>query len=230
MGRKINHIDLSHISMVLKFYEAIGFERLPIKIPDTICDNIQCIIKEQALKNLRDEIGDCKMCRLSQKRAKLVFGAGNPDAKLMFIGEAPGEEEDRQGLPFVGRAGTLLTRLIEKMKLTRDEVYIANTVKCRPPGNRNPFEDEVETCMPFLAKQIEVINPLVIITLGNVATKALLNDIGTITKVRGKVFRHREIPVVPTFHPSYLLKNPRDKWLTWSDAQTALRLLAERSK
>ncbi|HEB75740.1 MAG TPA: uracil-DNA glycosylase, partial [Nitrospirae bacterium] len=146
-------------------------------------------------------------------------------ARLMFVGEAPGEQEDLQGRPFVGKAGELLTRLIEKMGFGRDGVYIANTVKCRPPGNRNPLDDEIAACMPFLERQIEIIGPRVIMTLGSVATRALLGDVGSISKARGKTFRYRGIPVVPTFHPSYLLRNPKSKWLTWNDAQAVLRLL-----
>ncbi|VAX28376.1 Uracil-DNA glycosylase, family 4 [hydrothermal vent metagenome] len=218
-------IDISQLGMLFRFYEALGFDRLAVDIPETASNGGDCLHKEEALKRLRAETGDCRRCRLSEGRTNLVFGEGNPDAGLMFVGEAPGEQEDRQGRPFVGKAGELLTRLIEKMGFSRDEVYIANTVKCRPPDNRNPMEDEIKTCMPFLEKQIGIIEPAVIMTLGSVATKALLGDIGSISRVRGKTCRYRGVPVVPTFHPSYLLRNPKSKWLTWNDAQVVLKLL-----
>jgi len=212
--------------MLFRFYEALGFDRLAVDIPEkTVSNGGDCLHKEEGLKRLRAEIGDCRRCRLSEGRTNLVFGEGNPDAGLMFVGEAPGEQEDRQGRPFVGRAGELLTRLIEKMGFSREEVYIANTVKCRPPDNRNPMEDEIKTCMPFLEKQVGIIEPAVIMTLGSVATKALLGDIGSISRVRGKTYRYKGIPVVPTFHPSYLLRNVKSKWLTWNDAQVVLKLL-----
>ncbi len=246
MGGTVRDIDISQLGMLFRFYEALGFDRLAVDIPESVSDGGDCIQKkeglkmevevsrpkteeslhkEEGLKRLRADIGDCRRCRLSEGRTNIVFGEGNPDAGLMFVGEAPGEQEDRQGRPFVGRAGELLTRLIEKMGFKREEVYIANTVKCRPPDNRNPLEDEIKTCMPFLEKQIGIIGPVVIMTLGAVATKALLGDIGSISRVRGKTFRYKGIPVVPTFHPSYLLRNPKSKWLTWNDAQVVLKLL-----
>jgi len=225
MGREVNDIDLSQLGMLLRYYEALGFDRLALDVPDIASGGDARLDKEEGLKRLRAEIGDCRRCRLAKGRTNLVFGEGNPDARLMFVGEAPGEQEDRQGRPFVGRAGELLTRLIEKMGFCRDDVYIANTVKCRPPDNRNPLEDEIETCMPFLEKQIDIIGPAAIMTLGSVATRALLGDVGSISRVRGKTFRYKGIPVVPTFHPSYLLRNPKSKWLTWNDAQAVLRLL-----
>ncbi len=228
----MNHTPaIGDLIKIIKFYEALGFERLPLKVPESACSGSSgktCLLKEQALRRLREEIGECTRCRLHEKRTKLVFGEGSPEAELMFIGEAPGEEEDLQGRPFVGRAGELLTRLILKMGLQREDVYIANTVKCRPPENRRPREDEIQTCLTFLKRQIEIISPRVIMTLGDVATKTILQTRLGITKVRGKVFRYMDIPVVPTFHPSYLLRNPNDKWLTWSDAQVVLKILKKR--
>ncbi|NOZ25095.1 MAG: uracil-DNA glycosylase [Nitrospirae bacterium] len=218
-------IGVRDLRMLFRFYEALGFDRLAVDVPEGLPGGGGGCDKEEGLKSLRAEIGDCRRCRLSEGRTNLVFGEGAPDARLMFVGEAPGEQEDLQGRPFVGRAGELLTRLIEKMGFSREGVYIANTVKCRPPDNRNPLDDEIEACMPFLVRQIEIIGPSVIMTLGSVATRALLGDVGSISKVRGKTFRYRGIPVVPTFHPSYLLRNPKSKWLTWSDAQAVLRLL-----
>jgi DNA polymerase len=149
-----------------------------------------------------------------------VFGAGNPDAQLVFVGEAPGADEDVQGEPFVGKAGQLLTRIIEAIKLQRSEVYIANVVKCRPPGNRDPQDDEIQTCIPFLKKQLEVIQPHIICALGRIATRALLNTQQSITTLRG---RFHELPngmkVMPTYHPSFLLRYPEKKRETWEDMQ-----------
>ena len=214
-------IDISQLGMLFRFYEALGFDRLAVDIPETASNGGDCLHKEEGLKRLRAEIGDCRRCRLSEGRTNLVFGEGNPDAGLMFVGEAPGEQEDRQGRPFVGKAGELLTRLIEKMGVSREEVYIANTVKCRPPNNRNPREDEIKICMPFLEKQIGIIEPAVIMTLGSVATKALLGDIGSISSVRGKTYRYKGVPVIPTFHPSYLLRNAAALGDCWQDFKAA---------
>ena len=218
-------IKPSEIRLLLQYLSAFGFERLPVEVDDTVCENGMCLLKESALKALRSEIGDCTRCRLSEKRKSIVFGEGNPEAALMFVGEAPGAEEDLQGRPFVGAAGQLLTRLIDKMGLKRQDVYIANTVKCRPPGNRKPRDDELRECMPFLKKQIAIIRPRVIMTLGDVATRALLGDVGNISRVRGKKFKYEDINVIPTFHPSYLLRNTKAKWQTWDDAQKVLKLL-----
>jgi DNA polymerase len=152
-----------------------------------------------------------------------VFGEGTPEARLLFIGEAPGREEDIQGMPFVGEAGMLLTRLIEKMGLKRNDVYITNVIKCRPPMNRDPEDDEIETCMSFLEKQVEIIKPEMIITLGRIALQSTLaNSRLKITLVRGNFFEYKGIPVMPIFHPAYLLRNPKDKWLTWSDVQKVM--------
>jgi DNA polymerase len=230
MGREIVKLDKDLLIRIIKYFEVMGYERLPLNVPISACSisgnvNNSCLIKEKQLLKLKEEIGDCQLCRLSEKRTNIVFGEGNPEAELMFIGEGPGEDEDIQGRPFVGKAGQLLTRLITKMGFKREDVYIANIVKCRPPNNRRPSEDEINACLPFLKKQIEIINPRLIMTLGDVATKALLGEIGSISKVRGKTYRYDTIKVVPTFHPSYLLRNPNAKWLTWSDAQVALRLL-----
>ncbi|MBN2653854.1 MAG: uracil-DNA glycosylase [Nitrospirae bacterium] len=188
--------------------------------------------KQKALDELRSQIGDCRLCRLAEERTNLVFGEGNPDAKIMFIGEAPGREEDSQGRPFVGEAGRVLTNLINKMGLTRDDVYIANICKCRPPSNRDPMLDEMNICMKFVEAQIEIIFPEVIISMGKIATYALMARSEpmskfSISRVRGKFFDYttesRVIPVMPTFHPAYLMRNPKDKWLTWYDAQAVLR-------
>src|SRR5262249_6836037 len=153
-------------------------------------------------------LGDCLRCRLSEKRTQIVFGVGNPGARLMFVGEGPGADEDAQGEPFVGRAGQLLTRIIEAMQLARSEVYIANIVKCRPPENRTPLPDEVATCAPFLFRQIAAIRPRVVVCLGTPAAQTLLGTRETITKLRGAFRDVGGIRVMPTFHPAYLLRNP----------------------
>ena len=179
------------------------------------------------LQALRQEIGDCQRCRLHQSRTTLVFGDGSPAARLVFVGEAPGYDEDRQGLPFVGRAGRLLDRMIAAMGMRRSEVYICNVVKCRPPQNRNPSADEVAACSPFLFRQIEAIQPRVVCLLGNYATQTLLETTLNISQLRGKDRYWRGIPVVATFHPAYLLRNPAQKASVWSDLKRVLELLKE---
>ena len=188
--------------------------------------------KEAALKALREEIGDCRKCGLFAGRTHLVFGEGSPDADIMFIGEAPGHEEDLQGRPFVGEAGQLLTKLIEKMGFKRESVYIANIIKCRPPMNRDPLEDEMSVCSPHLDRQIEIISPMVIVSLGRISTYTLMGIKGpiskfSITRMRGKFYEYMGITVMPTFHPAYLLRSPKDKWLVWEDAQAVLKKLNE---
>ena len=176
------------------------------------------------LAELRTEIGDCQRCRLCEKRHTIVFGVGNPDAEIVFIGEGPGYEEDKQGEPFVGRAGQLLTQIITKgMQMQRSDVYIANVVKCRPPENRNPEPDEIAACEPFLAKQLEIIRPKVIIALGKFAAQTLLKDTTPITRLRGKWQSYHGIKLMPTLHPAYLLRNPKDKRLVWEDIKAVLR-------
>ena len=220
---------VQEIKDALEFYQALGYERMPVRLR---ADGRRPVIgnKESAMALLREEIGDCRKCKLSQKRTHIVFGEGNPDARLMFIGEAPGREEDVQARPFVGEAGMLLTRLIEKMGLKREEVYIANIVKCRPPMNRDPEKDEIQQCREFLERQIDIIRPDIIMSLGRIAASVLMgNEKLKITAIRGKIFDYRGIPLVPTFHPAYLMRNPKDKWLTWNDAQKVLERL-ERSR
>lgn len=216
---------VENIKNVLEFYRALGFESLPIQLKvrsrGAVVRN-----KDIALKALREEIGDCKRCKLWSKRTNIVFGEGNPNTKLMFIGEAPGKEEDLKARPFVGDAGMLLTRLIEKMGFKREDVYIANIVKCRPPMNRDPEIDEIGKCKGFVEKQIEIISPMVIISLGRISALTLIGDAKLkITAIRGKFFDYKGIPLMPTFHPAYLIRNPKDKWLTWTDAQKVLEIL-----
>ena len=179
-----------------------------------------------ALAALRDEIGDCTRCKLhGLGRSQVVFGVGNPQADLMFVGEAPGHDEDLQGIPFVGRAGQLLTKIIEAIGLTRDQVYIANVIKCRPPENRNPEPDEVATCQPFLFRQIESIAPRVIVALGSFAAKTLLSTEAPISRLRGRVYDLKGAKLVCTFHPAYLLRSPDRKRDTWEDMKKAKQLL-----
>lgn len=180
------------------------------------------------LTAVRDELGDCTRCKLCKGRKTIVFGEGDPEAVLVFVGEGPGQEEDQQGRPFVGAAGQLLTDIIVKgMKLNREDVYICNIVKCRPPGNRNPEPDEIEACEPFLIKQLQAIRPKMIVALGNVAVKTLLKTKEGITKLRGTWKTYQGIPLMPTFHPAYLLRNPSDKKLVWEDIK---KVLAEMEK
>ena len=179
------------------------------------------------LATLRDEIGPaCTRCKLhTMGRRQVVFGVGNPDAALMFVGEAPGADEDEQGVPFVGRAGQLLTKIIEAIDLRRDEVYIANVIKCRPPSNRNPEPDEIAQCEPFLLAQITAVRPAVIVTLGTFATQVLLRTDESISKLRGRTHEYRGAVVIPTFHPAYLLRNPSAKRDVWEDMKRVRDLL-----
>ncbi len=178
------------------------------------------------LAEIRKELGDCRRCKLAQGRTQIVFGEGAPQARLMFIGEGPGREEDLQGRPFVGSAGQILNNLLAKLGLRREEVYIANLVKCRPPGNRDPEADEIAACLPFLLKQIDSLRPLVIVTLGRPATQNLLKTEAPITKIRGNWQKYKNIKVMPTFHPSYLDRFPRERIKTWEDMQQVMGYLA----
>ena len=181
----------------------------------------------ETLEDIKTDIGpDCSRCKLcTLGRRQIVFGVGHPKAPLMFVGEAPGEDEDKQGEPFVGRAGQLLTKIIEAIGLTRDQVYIANVIKCRPPGNRNPEPDEVAACEPFLFRQIETIKPRVIVPLGKFAAQSLLKTTDPITRLRGREFQYRGTVLIPTFHPAYLLRNPSAKREVWEDMKKVRALL-----
>jgi DNA polymerase len=182
----------------------------------------------EALVAIREDIGDCTRCKLhTLGRTQVVFGVGNPDADLMFVGEAPGADEDEQGIPFIGRAGQLLTKIIEAIDLRRDDVYIANIIKCRPPQNRNPEPDEVASCEPFLFRQIDVIKPKVIVALGKYAAQTLLRRETPISRLRGQVFDYRGAKLVPTFHPAYLLRNPSSKREVWEDMKLVKKLLTQ---
>lgn len=178
------------------------------------------------LARVREELGDCTRCGLHGGRTHLVFGVGNPDADLMFVGEAPGRDEDLRGEPFVGRAGQLLTKIIEAIDLRREDVYIANVIKCRPPDNRNPERDEVETCRPFLFAQIDAVRPRVLVALGSFAVRTLLEDDKLpISRARGRVYACRGTKLIPTFHPAFLLRSPDRKRDVWEDMKRVRALL-----
>jgi uracil-DNA glycosylase family 4 len=177
----------------------------------------------EALATVRGDLGDCTRCKLhTLGRTQIVFGVGNPAAELMFVGEAPGADEDIQGIPFVGRAGQLLTKMIEAIGFTRDDVYIANVLKCRPPGNRNPEPDEIGQCEPFLFRQLESVQPSVVIALGAFAARTLLKTDAPISRLRGRVHEYRGVKLIPTFHPSFLLRSPGYKREAWDDLKLAL--------
>ncbi|MBI2836010.1 MAG: uracil-DNA glycosylase [Acidobacteria bacterium] len=178
------------------------------------------------LVSVREDLGDCTRCKLHRLgRRQIVFGVGNPKAELMFVGEAPGQDEDVQGIPFVGRAGQLLTKIIEAIQLRRGDVYIANVIKCRPPQNRNPEPDEVASCQPFLFAQIDAIRPKVIVALGTFAARALLETDDPISRLRGRVYDYRGAKLIATFHPAFLLRSPERKRDVWEDMKVVRDLL-----
>lgn len=203
----------------LEYFQILGFEFLYIT---------EMKKKDQSLeklKTLEKVTKDCRKCPLHKTRTQTVFSDGDPRADIMFIGEAPGENEDLQGLPFVGKAGQLLNRMINKMGLKREDIYITNIVKCRPEKNRDPLPEEIEKCSPYLIEQIELIKPKVIVTLGRFSGGFLTGMQIGIKQYRGKWFSYKNIPVMPTFHPSYLLHNPNDRWLVWDDMKKVLEKL-----
>lgn len=225
----------SDIKGYLCYLRDIGIEELPVKKaggsgqgsgvvnPDTKTFGVG---EDMSLESIREELGDCKRCRLHKGRTNIVFGVGNPNASVVFVGEGPGEDEDLQGEPFVGKAGQLLTKIISAMGLKREDVYICNVVKCRPPKNRNPEPDEITTCRPFLEKQLDAIRPKIIVALGTHAAQTLLNTTEKITALRGQFYWYRDsIQVMPTFHPSYLLRNESKKGEVWEDMQMVLKAL-----
>jgi DNA polymerase len=178
-----------------------------------------------ALLEVRGELGECSRCKLAGGRTNLVFGVGRPDAELLFVGEGPGADEDAQGEPFVGKAGQLLTRMIEAMGLRREDVYIANVVKCRPPGNRDPEPDEIAACEPFLKAQIAALSPRIIVALGRFAVQTLLRDTTPITRQRGRWREYEGVKLMPTFHPAYLFRNPGEKKKAWEDLKLVMKEL-----
>jgi uracil-DNA glycosylase family 4 len=209
----------------LRYQRRLGWRGLPAEVASQPHDREQP--DEKNLKEIRAELGDCRRCKLYDGRTHLVFGDGAPNARLMFVGEAPGAEEDLQGVPFVGASGQLLNRMLNKLGLRREEVYIGNIIKCRPPGNRDPEADEITACLPFLKKQIQAIRPQVLVTLGRPATQALLGTREPLTRLRGHWQRYQDIRVMPTFHPSYLLRAPQERRKTWADMQQVMEYLAD---
>jgi len=182
-------------------------------------------VEGDTLERIREDLGDCTRCRLHKHRTNIVFGVGNMRAELVFVGEGPGHDEDVQGVPFVGRAGKLLTQMIEAMGLTRDDVYICNVVKCRPPENRMPEKDEIATCSPYLLRQLEVIAPKAIVCLGNAAAQTLLKTNESMSRLRGNWFDFHRSKLLATYHPAYLLRNPNAKGEVWKDLQKVMALL-----
>ena len=186
---------------------------------------VETVTRLPVLEAVRTELGECTRCKLHKTRTNIVFGVGSPEARLMFVGEAPGEDEDLQGYPFVGKAGQLLTKMIEAMGMQREDVYICNTVKCRPPNNRNPEPDELLACEPFLKGQLVAVKPEAIVTLGKFAAQALLREQTPITRLRGQWREYEGIPVMPTFHPAYLLRSPAEKGKVWEDLKQVMKRL-----
>ena len=209
---------LGALAETLRFYRDLGVETLPLEDEYLLTPAETLRRQEQALQN-------CRHCKLCEGRTRVVFGSGNPTAELVVIGEGPGADEDAQGLPFVGRAGQLLTKMLESVQLSRDEVFITNAVKCRPPGNRNPEPDELAACAPFLADKLAVIQPKVVLALGSVATQALLRTKEAIGKLRGRIHPYGEAVLIPTFHPAFLLRNPGPEYkrMAWEDLKLARR-------
>jgi uracil-DNA glycosylase len=218
----------------LEFFEELGIDGVRLEPewrtrhgPTEPTEPTEPIEPKLALRVVRDELGaDCSRCKLhTLGRTQVVFGVGNPNADLMFVGEAPGADEDIQGEPFVGRAGQLLTKIIEAIGLKREDVYIANVIKCRPPGNRNPEPDEVEQCEPFLFRQIDTVKPKVIVALGKFAAQCLLRTNDPITRIRGREFKYRDAILIPTYHPAYLLRTPSAKKEVWEDMKKVRTIL-----
>jgi len=194
----------------------LGFSSTPASEPQ---DGAASAVVYESMEDIRIAVESCQKCSLCETRTNTVFGAGNENAKLVFVGEAPGADEDKQGVPFVGRAGQKLTQIIEAMGLSREEVYIANVLKCRPPGNRNPLPEEIQKCEPYLIAQLHFIEPKVICALGGFAAQTLLRTEQRISRLRGRFHMYHGIKLMPTYHPAYLLRNPRSKRDVWEDVQ-----------
>jgi DNA polymerase len=239
MGSAPSQVTIAELASALRSYVehqrelgVLGFPRatesptLVVEPPTPDMFVAPALAAVGTLAALREHIGDCQRCKLAPHRTQIVFGVGNPKARLVFVGEAPGRDEDRQGEPFVGRAGQLLTEIITKgMKLRREDVYIANVIKCRPPENRNPEPDEVASCEPFLLRQLGLIGPEIIVALGKFAVQTLLRTKSPISQLRGRWSDYHGIRLMPTFHPAYLLRNPGDKRLVWEDIQKVMAAL-----
>ncbi|MEN6330618.1 MAG: uracil-DNA glycosylase [Smithella sp.] len=212
----------SHVHDIDKYTAGVSLKKV-----ERVHNNIK--IKAQNnkpdLSTIRADMADCQLCSLGKTRKNLVFGDGNPQAKIVFVGEAPGADEDEQGKPFVGRAGQLLTKIIEAMGLSREEVYICNILKCRPPQNRNPLPEEIAACEPFLKQQLKIISPQIICALGTFAAKTLLKTDVPISVLRGRFHYYEGIKLMPTYHPAYLLRNPAAKKTVWEDVQLIMKEL-----
>jgi uracil-DNA glycosylase family 4 len=226
---------ISQVRGVLEDFQSLGISELslpplpaerPVCIPGDPSPDDSC--RRETLEEIRTDLGDCRRCPLSRKRNRIVFGNGNPRADLVLVGEAPGREEDLKGEPFVGEAGRLLDRILFAIGLGREDVYICNVIKCRPPGNRDPEPDEVIACEPFLKRQLAAIRPRIIVTLGRFAAQALLRDRTPISRLRGSWQSYEGVPLMPTYHPAFLLRNPAAKRDVWEDMkQVRARMRAE---
>ena len=201
--------------------QELGVEHVEAHWPDS--PQRPAAAARPTLQQVREELGECTRCKLHTGRTQIVFGVGNPQAKLVFVGEAPGADEDAQGEPFVGRAGQLLTKIIQAMGMQREDVYICNIIKCRPPNNRTPESDEILACQPFLLKQLRAIGPQFVCALGGPAAQTLLQTKEPISRLRGKFYDFHGIPLLPTFHPAYLLRNPHEKKTVWEDMKLLLQ-------
>jgi uracil-DNA glycosylase family 4 len=224
---------IADLKLYLEYLRGMGLEALPMSeaVPMGGQGKPSAVTNlGLTLKDIRSELGDCQRCKLHRTRRTLVFGEGNENAKLMFIGEGPGYDEDVQGRPFVGRAGQLLTKIIQSMHLQREDVYIANVIKCRPPQNRNPEPDEIASCSPFVLKQISAIRPRIVCALGTFSAQTLLKTTTKITALRGRVFSLDTTRVIPTYHPAFLLRNPEKKKDVWEDMKQVMECLREEEK
>jgi len=232
----VNYLQLDPVIKNTMSYEEDVISQSPT--PESVCDSVDTYNEETkvelsksekvaALKKLEEQAKECTKCELSKDRTNVVFGVGNPDADLMLVGEAPGYYEDAQGEPFVGKAGQLLTKIIESIGMKRGDVYIANILKCRPPDNRNPSANEIVMCSPHLIRQIEIIRPKIICALGTFAAQTLLDTKDTIGKLRGRFFEYQSTKFLATYHPAYLLRNPDDKKKVWADIKKIRDFLQE---
>lgn len=215
LKERLNLLQESGLSYIPKTYNSEDIMNSTNKVTMPI----------RVLEDVRNDIGDCTRCKLCRGRTNIVFGVGNPQADLVFVGEGPGAEEDKQGEPFVGRAGQLLTKMIQAMGLAREDVYICNVVKCRPPDNRDPEPDEIDACEPFLKQQLDIIKPKIIVGLGRYACQTLLKTTTAMSKIRGSWHEYNGIQFMPTFHPAYLLRNPPAKKEVWADLQQVMAAL-----
>ena len=232
IGQRFQEI-IADLMSYFGYLKGIGIEGFPFpegRFKNTVSNSSPLPSKNITLDEIRKELGECRRCKLHRTRNTIVFGEGNKRAKLMIIGEGPGYEEDVQGKPFVGRAGQLLTKILQSIHLQREEVYITNIIKCRPPQNRNPEPDEIQSCHPFLQKQIHAIQPKVICALGTFAAQTLLKTNAKITALRGRFQEINGIKVIPTFHPAYLLRNPERKREVWEDMKQIFEWIQEDQK